>query len=272
MTDVKLASNGNLRIWYIPLGGIANPSSPTAPEINAGIDISDAVSWNDYAFGFQASAQNSDPAITAKGRVSTRGATAFGGTISFYYPKNQTDITNKLKIVQDALDQPGTQGYLVVRVDGEELRSGSATTAQPAMTAAANDLVHVFKIVTDAQADSITGEDAFRWTQTFVSQGFAIPNAVVRASSSAPAVAITPLTATMSIASPTHPVLKATVNTRNLTRAVVWASSDQTKVTVSQNGVLSIAPGATAGSVNITATDPRTGTLSAAPSVVTLGA
>ena len=194
MTDSKLASSGNVRIWFGGTSSMANPLSPTAPEINAMLDISDAISWNDFDFGTQASNTIDDPAITAKSAVSDRGAASYGGSLSFYYPKLESDTTNKYKTVYDALRIPGTQGFIVMRIDGEELTTTAGTASNPGTLAAANDLVHVYKIESAGWTDAITGEEAFRYTITFVSKGQIATNAVVRASAAAPAVAILPLT------------------------------------------------------------------------------
>lgn len=271
MTDIKLPSNGNVSVWWVPSSGFVNWQSPTAPEINAGVNLSDGISWNDFSIGVQASDQNTDPAISAKNKVSVRGASKFGGALSFYYPKNFHDATNVYSAIYDLLKVPGTTGYIVIRIDGDVLTSGSATASQPAVAASANDLVHVMKLSTDGWADAITGTDAFRFTITFVSQGQLNVYTVVRASASAPTVAITaPLTGTVVGTAGGKGSLAGTVNTRKYTRGLTWTSSVPAKVTVSNNGVWTAVAGAAAGAVNITATHPETGTVSAAPFVLTI--
>lgn len=266
MTDTKLASSGNVRIWFGGTSSFANPLSPTAPEINAMLDISDAVSWNDFDFGTQSSNTVDDPPITAKSAVSDRGASQYGGSLSLYYPRDETDTSNKYKLVYDALRIPGTQGFIVERIDGKELTTTASTTAQPGTIANANDLVNVYKVESAGWTDSITGEEAFRYTISFVSKGVIAPYAVVRASASAPTVAILPLTLSLAVGTPIG-ILNGTVNTRKYTRGLRWTSSDPTKATVSANGVVTRVA---AGSANITATHVATGTAAAAPSVVTV--
>lgn len=265
MTDTKLASSGNVRIWFGGNSSMANPLSPTAPEINAMLDISDAVSWNDFDFGTQASNTIDDPSITAKSAVADRGAASYGGSLSFYYPKVESDATNKYSLVYDALRVPGTTGYLIMRIDGEELTTTASTAAQPGTIANANDLVHVYKVESAGWTDSITGEEAFRYTITFVSKGQIATNAVVRATASAPTVAILPLT--LSLAVGAKGIVNATVNTRKYTRGVRWTTSNPAVATVSANGVVTAVA---AGTANITATHVATGTAAAAPSVVTV--
>jgi len=82
----KVPASGNIRVWWALENAFANFEAPTAAEINACLDISDSISWNDFDFALQASNTIDDPAITAIGKVSDRGAAQFGGGLSFYYP------------------------------------------------------------------------------------------------------------------------------------------------------------------------------------------
>lgn len=239
MTDIKVPSSGNIRVWWALPNAFANWEAPTATELNACLDVSESVSWNDFGFGLQASNTIDDPAITAIGKVSDRGATQYGGTISFYYPGAFDDAGNAYSQTYDALDQPRTLGYVVWRVDGEE------TSA----LAVNGDMVSVAKVMTDGYAESITGEEAFRYTVTFLSQGDIAVRTVVGAT--APIIPAT-LAVTVGAAEP----LSATVGGRNYTNGVKWSSSDSTKAKVSSAGIVT---GVAAGSATITATYEATG-------------
>jgi hypothetical protein len=244
-------------MWFVPLAGIALPGAPTIAEITAGIDISDAVSWNDKDFGVQASNTVQDPAITAKGNVSDRGAAQFGGSLSFYYPKDRTDASNKYKVVQDALDQAGTVGYIVTRVDGSELLVSTGTTAHPGTSIAAGDLVTVAKVETAGYGEAITGEEAFRYTVSFLPKGFIKVYAVVRTNATpvAPVIVGTPGSGAVG----SKAVVTATLLGIDYTRGLTWTSSDTTKATVTNNGVITRVA---SGSASIIATDPVTLTAS----------
>jgi hypothetical protein len=244
MTDVKLPSSGNIRVWWALENAFANWESPTAAEINASLDISDSISWNDFDFNLQASNVIDDPAITAIGKVSDRGAAQFGGGLSFYYPGAFDDASNEYSLTYDALDQPRTRGFLVIRIDGEESSA----------SAAAGNLVHVFRVMTDGYAESITGEEAFRYTVTFLSQGDLAVRTVV-AGGSAPAVVVTPDTLAMSVGD--HERVAVTVGGRNYTNGVKYTTSDPTKATVSSAGVITAVA---AGSATITCTYENAGT------------
>ena len=92
--DQRYPISGSIRIWFLTSNGVANPEAPTLAELNAGLDISDAISWNDKDFGVQASNTTNDPAITAKGNVTDRGAAQYGGGLSLYYPFDRSDATS----------------------------------------------------------------------------------------------------------------------------------------------------------------------------------
>jgi len=239
MTDVKVPASGNIRVWWALPNAFANYEAPTAAEINACLDVSESISWNDFGFGVQASNTIDDPAITAIGNVSDRGASQFGGTISFYYPRDFDDAGSDYALTYDALDQPRTTGYVVWRMDGE----------QAAAAAANGEMVSIAKVITDGYAESIVGEEAFRYTITFLSQGDLAVRTVVGAT--APVIA-----STLAIDVGDSEQVTATVGGRNYTNGVMWTSSDSTKATVSSGGVVT---GVAAGSATITATYEATG-------------
>ena len=239
MTDIKVPASGNIRVWWALENAFSNWQAPTQTELRACLDISDSISWNDFDFGLQASNTIDDPAITAIGKVSDRGAAQFGGGLSFYYPGAFGDASNDYSLTYDALDQPRTRGFLVVRVDGEE-SSALANTG---------DLVHVFRVMTDGYAESITGEEAFRYTITFLSQGDLAVRTVLGGGT-----VVTP--STLTVATGAKSRLNATVGGRVYTNGVKWTTSDSTKATVSSAGVVT---GVAAGSATITATYEATG-------------
>lgn len=251
--DQRYPISGSIRIWFLTSNGVANPEAPTLAELNAGLDISDAISWNDKDFGVQASNTTNDPAITAKGNVTDRGAAQYGGGLSLYYPFDRSDATSIYVKAENALGSPGTGGYIVVRVDGLELGTAAGNASHPGTDPAVGDLVSVFRVETAGYAQSITGEEAFRYTVSFLSKGFVKTMAVVRASAvAAPPILTGPATATVGTPIP----LKATLIGREYTRGLRWATANPALGTVSRNGI--VTPLA-AGSLSVTATDEATG-------------
>jgi hypothetical protein len=219
----------------------ANYQAPTAAEINASLDISDAISWNDFDFNLEASNELDDPAITAIGKVIDRGFTNFGGSLSLYYPRDFDDASSVYSLAYDALDAPRTKGYLVIRIDGERTNP----------LAANGQLVHVFKVMTDGYAESIVGEEAFRYTVTMLPQGdFAVRTVI--------GSALTPVVLPATLASNDGDVdkLSATVGGRTYTYGIQWTSSNPAVASVSTAGIVT---SVAAGSATITGTWPNNG-------------
>lgn len=259
--DVKYPVSGSIRAWWAPLNGLANYEAPIQAELAAALDISDAISWNDKDFGIQASNTVSDPAITARGNVQNRGAAQYGGSFSFYYPGAFNDNSNLYSVVFDQLRLPGTAGYIIVRVDGLELPTAAGTPANPGTDPEDGDLVSVFRVETGGYAEAITGEEAFRYTVSFLPKGEVKTMAVVRAS----ATGVAPvLTGDTSVAAGEHIVLTGTLVGRKYTRGLRWTTSDADVATVSRNGVVT---GVGTGSADIIAIDPATGTASTAKAI-----
>lgn len=261
MVDTRYPVSGSIRAWWVPLNGLARWQAPVLAEVTAALDISDAISWNDKDFGVQASNTSSDPAITAKGNVANRGAAQYGGSFSFYYPNEFNDNSNLYSLVWDQLRLPGTAGYIIVRVDGLELGTPAGTAAQPGTDIAVGDLVSVFRVETAGYAEQITGEEAFRYTVSFIPKGQVQTMAVVRASATATPPVITGPNA---VAAGEHIALEATLVGRKYTRGLRWTSSDQEVATVSSNAVVT---GVGTGTATITATDEATGATSTAHTV-----
>lgn len=237
-------SNPNVTVYWYPTTGFANFASPTVTELNAGLNLSKATAWSNYSFKVSASTTTNDPSLADTANVTDRGAIAYGGNLSFYYPGPNVLSTDSYAMVYAALSQPRTSGYIVTRIDG------SKPTTQ---AFASGDMVNVYLVETDAQTNNITGESAFMYTVNFLNQGVAAINAIAKTTT--PTVVVTP--ATLSLVHPAKQRLDATVNGREYTNGMSWSSSDITKATVSPAGVVSTLA---AGSVTITATLPATGT------------
>lgn len=260
MVDVKYPVSGSIRMWWLPANGLANPKSPKASEVAAGLDISDAVSWNDKDFGVNTSNTTSDPAITATGNTKNRGAAQYGGSLSFYYPAVFGDNSNLYSLVWDALHLPGTAGYLVVRVDGLEKKQAVGDATGPGWEPAAGDMVTVYRVETGGYSEQITGEEAFRYTISFLPKGLVAPWVIL--AGAAPTKPVVSGASSVAVAAKT--VLTAKGGTRDITRGVTWKSSNPAVATVSANGVV---VGVTAGPATITATDKATNEVSTAFSI-----
>ncbi len=266
MTNTKVAATGNLTAWWGTSSAFANPAKPTPTELNACLDITQAIAYDNFGFGFQASNKNSDPSWADTGNVQTRGFANYSGSISFFYPAAFDVATDNTFLTWDALDQRLTVGYLVFRFDGTKV-SGTAVNASTGVAiAVANDFVRVYKVQTDAWSDVNTGEVNFKYTISFQPQGVAYVDAVVATTAPAPVLTVGPGTSTISLAAEKRRNTIAyrtgrQVSNNGTPSFFTYSSSDSTKATVDNNGVVT---GVGIGTANITATDKVTGAQSTA--------
>lgn len=253
MTDTRLPASGNIRLRWHASNAFSNPKSPTAAELNAGLPIGDSTSWNDWSFGVTGSNALDDPAITSKSNVTDRGAIQYGGSISFYFPEDFEDSTNVHTLTYDALDAPRTVGYISISIDGELSETNTPLYVGGAVQNYANgDYVHILRVMTAGYAHTITGEESFRYTISFLPQGNASIYTVVGAT---PTVAVLPTTDTLDLSDGEIGVIAGTVGGRAF-NGFKWSSSNVAVATVSQTGV--VTPIA-AGTATIRALYPATG-------------
>jgi hypothetical protein len=232
----RQVSNGNVTVWWVT--SIADPAAPTAAEINAGLNLSEAIAWNNFELGSSGSSDVDDRAITDVGNAVSRGFPDFSATLDFFRDANQGDSTSIYNQAFTLFKQPGLNGFLVVRY-------GQTT---PSAVAAANQIVSVYKFVTDVVADDTEGEDSVKLEVTFMPQGILHEHVVVKTAS---AVAATP--ATMTLAVDDLDKITAKVGGQDMTAAASYVSDDPTIATVSSTGVVK---GVSAGTADITVSHP----------------
>lgn len=260
MTDVRLASKGNVRFRFHPDGSFANPYWPLTAEMNAGQELEGVTLWENFEIGAQASETSDTASIKAKSASARRAGANFGGSASFWYPGDATNLNNLATLVYMIMRQVNRPGYLSVSVDGEIGEPG-----QPSgdFTFADGDEVSIYRIMTDAWDDSITGEEAFYYTRDFLKNGMMRSYTVV--SDVAPVLTIVPTAVDGAVGSIGS--VKALVNGRDWTRGVRWTSSALSIATVSPSGIVTRV---SEGEADIVATLPRANPAVTATQAVTV--
>lgn len=265
MADTKITADGyGLSVWFALPNYAVDPKKPTVTELNATVNVTPSVAWENFSFGAQASNQVSDPSFIDVGNTQSRGFAQFGGTISFFYPNNYTDTANDHLITFEALEEPLTLGYIIIRADGQKT---TTSTPDEEKVAVANDFVSIYKVISDGWADVNTGEVNFKYTITFQPQGDLWVNATVATSVTVVTpVAIGAADYTVGGKTPlgtyrTGRQLAAVTNIVNgYPSWFAWESEDSDIASVDGNGVVTgVSVG---GPVNITARDKISGSVS----------
>lgn len=238
----KTPAEQRVTVWIGPKGSIANFGAPTAAEINAMHMSSPSISWNDFDFGLQASETLNDPSLADISNYTDFGAANYGGSISFYYPKNYNDASNPHSVVYDMTEEPGTELEVVLRIDGDVKTSGPAVDG---------DLVSVYSVMTDSETNSLSGEDAIRRTVGLLQQG----EFAYRVPVGAHTLTVEPTAPTVAVGASVPLVVK--VQDRVFTHACSFLSADPATATVSEAGVVT---GVSAGTATITVEDEDAGT------------
>ena len=238
--DQKTTSNGNVQVWLVPAIGIADYRSPTAAEINAGLNVTSAIAWDGTTIPAASESDDTDDrSLLDKGNATTRGAAQFEGTLNFFYPDDLNENVTDYGKAFTFLHQPRVAVYAVVRV--LQAPEGIATPA------AAGEWVSVFRFLTDGWTDDIADDDAYKYAIGLLAQGEVSVYTQVK---NATPVTVTNASGTASIAVDDHIVLRATLGGKRATQIVEWTSSNPAVAGVSSNGVVT---GVGPGTANITA-------------------
>lgn len=113
MAGPKMLAGDNRKLVWVPDGGIADPSSPTAAELNdAGVlDISCLITKANFALGASGDESINDPAYCAEGNSSVPGNTNYEASMDFFRFVNTGDDD-----AWNTFTHKGISGSLVERI------------------------------------------------------------------------------------------------------------------------------------------------------------
>lgn len=240
MADTKIMSNAQVTVWWVPAAGIADFRSPTAAEVNAGINLSPAIAWDGFELGATESNDLDDRSLVDAGNAVTRGFEQFAATLPMFRSLDPNDVTSDYVKAFETFRVGRVNGYLIERV--------IAPTAGPMAPAAAGDVVSVYRFMSDYVSDDTEGEDSYKFEVGFLPQGELIVNTQIK---NASPVTVTPATLAATVGA--VETVTATLGTRDYTQGVTWVSSDPAVAQVTPNGV--VVP-LSAGTATISATHP----------------
>ena len=242
MADVKTYPDKHVALAFVASGGIANIYAPTPAELNAGVNLSRAVAWDNLEVNPSDSSDIDDASIVDSATAVEAGFDQYGVTLPLFYPKDLTLSGDPYVIAYNTFKAGRVAGYIVRRY-----KPAVSTLATFSDTFAVADWVEVFKVVADFADQDTEGEDSTKYTVHFLPQGTMSGPVLVKTASP---VVVAPGTASITVAGAGKTKLTATLSGYDITADVTWTSSDNTKATVSNGVVKAVA----AGTATITAT------------------
>lgn len=260
----KLPVDERTSVWISPSGGttlgITNVDEPLAAEINntgglsGVIPASQSISWNDYGFGTQASEVLNEPSLADAATYEEFGQANYGGDISFYYPEDYDDNSNLHSVIYDLTDIPGERQDIAVRIDGD---------VKTSVPAADGDIVSVYRVAGESEANPFTPGESKRRTVTFTNKSDFSHFTVVGDHA---ITAIPPATAPWAAGKKAR--LRASQQDRDMTTRMSFTSSDTSVVEIYSDGSYEIV-GTAADTATITIEDKGTGDIATVNVVVT---
>lgn len=236
----KIISNEYVKVAWV-LDGNMTPTQAAAPPLatlNAGVQLSPAIAWQDFTLGATDSDDVDDRAIVDPANYSSRGFANFEATLSFFRDANLADSTSSYVQAWNAFKVPRTTGYLVIRVAEQKWDTAWAV----------GDRVSVFRFIADTIIDDVSGDDAVKFTVNFLPQGLLYPYTRVGGAGT-----ITGVAPTNTLTIGTSKVITPIIATKDARAISTFSSSDTTKVRVTTNGVIT---GVAAGTSTITVNHP----------------
>jgi hypothetical protein len=128
----------NITIWWVPdPPGISNVNTPTVAEINAGVNISCAMTA-DFTLGWTERDTDDTAGLCDDANVQNPLRKNYEATLTFFLDDDPTDVASIYNQTLGMFRTPLKQGYLVQRIGGNPRTKPNAV---------AGDLVTVFKVI-----------------------------------------------------------------------------------------------------------------------------
>lgn len=215
----KITSNANIRVAWILDADLTDPDHPSAAELNAGLNLTDAIAWDGFEAGAEESDSNDDRALSDVGSAVSRGFANYAASLPFFYDSNPNDTNSPYNDAFDAFRTPLINGWLVVRV---------AVASSAAF--AAGQRISVYKFQSGVPVTD-NGDASTKFVVDMLPQGELYVQTIV--DSALPLVA---LPATDSIAVGEYAAITVTLDGVDVTHSCDYSTANSAIVSVSELG------------------------------------
>lgn len=152
----------NIRVdWYEDADGIFEDlNNPTAEDLNSGVNISCAISQNDFTLGATASDTNDEKSLCDGANVQTPTYKNYEATLTFFRDGNVDNVESVYNEAYELFKTPRQSGYLATRV------------GYPATTDYEDGQdVQIFKVMSDTPQNVHNNGEPVKMTVAFFPQG-----------------------------------------------------------------------------------------------------
>lgn len=248
----RIISNKNVAL-FAGLAGVfpADWTKPTEAELQALSPVSEAVRWNSFGVNVQASNQVDSRVLSDGAGAQERGYAQFGGDMQVRQPV-PGDTTSSYAVAKGIFGAPNVETIVALR------------TVETVGTAIAGgqEFAYVMHTLTDAQSYGRDDEAAIYYGLTLLPQSDLLVNYIVPDGTET-----VDITIATTVTAPGLLFAKATYFGIDVTKQVVWSTSDPTKLEMLHPGIFR---GVAAGSASVGANFGGDSGTAATPVAVTV--
>lgn len=162
----------NTRIDFIPDGGVADPLKPTAAELNAGTNLSPAITTG-FTLGFTDSDTDDSKSIVDEANVATPTRDNYEANLTFFMAPESEDSADPVEIAYQEAEalfggDQHVEGWLVLRIG-----------YKADVDYAADQEVSLFRVISDIRRISSEDNAPIMMEVPFLAQGQGVNNVPV---------------------------------------------------------------------------------------------
>jgi len=157
--STKNPSNGTVKVTMCLISAVADGEFPTAAELNAGLELTDAIAWSDFEVAPSDSGDLDDRSLRDAGNAVSRGAAAYAGSLSLFRDKFNANTESIFVQAFEAFRVPFQKLWIFVRVNADSIPDF-----------ADGDMISAYKFIGGVPVDDTAGDDSVKSTVALLPQ------------------------------------------------------------------------------------------------------